>query len=58
MLRDGGMIILIVIVGICIVGGIISTRYLGHDNPIEEFAERVIEEETGVKADLSPSTPE
>jgi len=58
MLRDAGLIILIVVVSIAIVGGLSSVYFLGHDNPVEEFAERVIEEETGVNIDLTPSTPE
>jgi hypothetical protein len=35
--------------------GIISIKYLGNDNLIEEAAEVVIKSETGVDIDLSPT---
>ena len=57
-LNDVGIIILGVIISLCALGGIISSLYLGDDNPIEELLEKVIEEETGVDVDLTPSSPE
>lgn len=57
-LYDAGFVIFIIIVAVCAIGGIISDRYLGDDNQIEEAAEAIIKEETGVNIDLSPSTPE
>lgn len=39
----------------------IAYTYLGkqpHDNPVEEAAEQVIKNETGVDVDLSPTSPE
>ncbi len=57
-LYDAGFVIFIIIVVVCAIGGIISDRYLGDDNQIEEAAEAIIKEETGVNIDLSPSTPE
>ena len=47
------------IVVVCIIAttiGIISIKYLGNDNPIEEAAEQIIESETGLDIDLSPET--
>lgn len=35
--------------------GTISVKYLGNDNIVEEIAEDVIKEETGLSIDLSPS---
>jgi len=29
-----------------------------HDNPVEEVAESIIKEETGISVDLTPSSPE
>jgi len=51
-----GVIIFIVTV----VVGVGSTYYLKlkNDNPIEEIAEKIIEEQTGIDIDLSPRTPE
>jgi hypothetical protein len=57
-LYDAGFIIFIIIVAVCAIGGIISDRYLGDDNQIEEAAEAIIKEETGINIDLSPKSPE
>lgn len=51
---------------ILIVGGAIAVGVgaklfwpsLKDDNPIEEVAEKIIEQQTGVDIDLSPSSPE
>lgn len=54
------MIIKIAIVTIAAAIGIGYTWILKkpHDNPIEEEAEQVIKDQTGVDVDLSPSSPE
>ncbi len=56
--KEIGTFILIGIVIVCGIVGITSTYFLGPDNPIEEVAEDVIEEETGKKVDLTPKIPE
>jgi hypothetical protein len=56
-LRDGGSTVLIVL-GVLVVAGFLSQRFLGHDNLVEEAAEYAIEAHTGVDIDLSPSSPE
>jgi len=38
--------------------GIISTRFLGDDNPIEEAMEEIIRFEVGVDCDLTPNFSE
>ena len=45
--------IFIVVVGLM---GFLSSRILGDDNPIEEFTEEIIEQETGIEIDLSPKS--
>lgn len=55
---DLGVTIIIVVVSICIAGGLLSTLWLGKDNVIEEAAEKVIERETGIDIDLTPSSKE
>ena len=49
------IIIIISVVGLI---GFMSSRILGNDNPIEELAEEIIENETGINLDLSPSSKE
>lgn len=56
--RDAGITILIIIVAVCAIGGFVSSKWLGDDNPVEEFSEDVIKMETGVSIDLTPSSPE
>jgi hypothetical protein len=46
-------IITLGIVGIVATIGFISKYYLGKDNPVEEECEKIIEDETGKKIDLS-----
>lgn len=53
-LNDLSIIIIGTIVGVCVLAGLASRLLYGPDAPIEQFAEEVIEEETGVKIDLSP----
>ena len=45
-------IILVIIIGIG------SVYLLGNDNPVEEIAEKVIEEEIGIDVDLTPNSKE
>ena len=55
--RDGGSTI-IIILGMLAIVGYISSRWLGDDNEIEEFAESAIEMQTGANIDLTPGSPE
>lgn len=43
---------------LAIIFGVGSVYWLGNDNPVEEIAEKVIEEEIGIDVDLTPETPE
>ncbi len=52
------VIVVVVIIGVCVLGGLLSTVWLGKDNPVEEVAEKVIQEETGINIDLTPSSKE
>lgn len=36
--------------------GVVSTYVLGDDNPIEEYSEEIIKEETGLNIDLTPKS--
>ena len=56
--RECGLLILISILIVVGVGGFVSAKYLGEDNPVEEIAEDIIQKETGAKIDLTPATPE
>jgi len=56
-LHDGGMTVFVIVV-IVALGGYLSKKWLGHDNPIEETAEVIIEQHTGVDVDLTPSSKE
>lgn len=56
-LYDAGLTILIIIIVVSAVG-LVSVKFLGDDNPIEEVAEDVIQVETGAKIDLTPNTHE
>lgn len=55
---DAALIVLIVIVSLCAVGGAISGYFWYQDNPVEEAAESVIKKETGIDVDLTPTSPE
>jgi len=52
------MYITAAIVAVAVVVGIASRWWLGSDNCIEEKAEVLIEQHTGIDIDLSPDTPE
>lgn len=41
-----------------IIIGLLSSRFLFQDNPIEETSEEIIKKETGVDIDLTPATSE
>ncbi len=47
-----------VLVAAAVIGGIGSQFFLGPDNIIEEAAEKIIEQKTGIALDLSPSLQE
>ncbi len=51
-LYDGGLVITGIIIVVLVIG-YTSSRWLGGDNPIEESAESVIREQTGVDLILS-----
>ena len=36
--------------------GVVSTYVFGDDNPIEEYSEEIIKEETGLDIDLTPNS--
>ena len=55
---DLSLLLVAAVVLVCTAGGVISGYFLGHDNKIEEVAEVLIQKETGVALDLSPSTPD
>lgn len=57
-LRDVSLIILISILVICVASGVISSKYLGDDNPVEETAEKIIDSQTGIDVDLTPNSKE
>ena len=52
---DAGLTILIVVCVVSLIG-VLSVKYLGNDNPVEEAAEEVIKLETGQQIDLTPGT--
>lgn len=52
-------ILSVVIVVVSLTVGLVSRRFIKKsDNPIEEIAEEVIKQETGMDIDLSPDSPE
>lgn len=57
LLDIGSVIIVVIVVSACI-AGIVSKHYLGNDNFVEQTAEDVIQQETGVEVDLSPDSVE
>lgn len=46
-------VVLIIVVAVAAAIGLISAKFLGPDNPIEEAAESIIKEEIGADVDLS-----
>lgn len=57
-LYDLSIFIIIGIVALCAVVGAISVKYLGDDNVVEETAEDVIKDVSGINIDLSPRSPD
>ena len=51
-LYDAGLTV-IIIVGIAIVTGLVSVKYLGDKNPVEVADEAIIKDETGISVDLT-----
>lgn len=52
------MLISLIIIFVAAGIGIASYYLLGKDNPVEEFCEDIIKEETGEKTDLTPKSPD
>jgi len=57
-LYEGSFFIFLGILIIVGVIGLVSSRYLGDDNPIEELSEEIIEEKTGLSIDLTLDSKE
>lgn len=55
---DISMITTAVIVAVALLAGMGSRLFLKDDNVIEEVAEQLIKDKTGVDIDLSPNSPE
>lgn len=57
-LFDGSFILMGIVLAILAVGGLVSIKFLGQDNPVEEAVEEIIKNQTGLDIDLSPETKE
>lgn len=57
-LCEGGTIIMVIVLTLLGLGGLVSIKFLGHDNVVEEVVEQIIEKQTGLDIDLSPSSAE
>ena len=53
--REVGALIIVIIVVASAAIGYISSKWLGDDNPIEEFCQDIIEDQTGFEIDITPS---
>ena len=52
-------LISVIIVTVSLTVGLVSRHFIKKDdNPIEELAEEIIKQETGIDIDLSPDSPE
>lgn len=51
--KMGSTIVMAFIVAVCVMAAIISIKVLGKNNPVEQFAEKIIEIETGKEIDFS-----
>lgn len=51
-------IIKMIVIILIVILGVGSVYFLGDDNPVEEICEEIIEEETGIKIDLTPNSLE
>ena len=56
-LKDAGATVALIIVGLAVLAGLTSSKWLGHDNAVEEAAEEIIESQTGLDIDLTPRKP-
>ena len=59
--KKRGIATLAIIVSVtilCAVIGIVSDKYLGDDNLVEEESEQIIKNETGLDIDLTPKSKE
>ena len=54
MKRCSVSLIVIIVVAVAAIAGAISVKFLGPDNVVEQVAEDVIKEETGIDVDVSP----
>lgn len=58
-LFDGGLILIAIVAGVALIGSFSYKFFKGkQDNVVEELCEDIIESQTGVKIDLTPSSPE
>jgi ABC-type siderophore export system fused ATPase/permease subunit len=59
-LYDGGMLIIIGVLAALALASVAATKVLKleDDNVAEEFVEEIIQGQTGLDLDLSPSSPE
>jgi hypothetical protein len=56
-LYDAGTTVLIIIAVVAAIG-VLSSKFLGDDNAVEEFSEEILELKTGVSVDLTPESQE
>lgn len=55
--KSKGVAALVIVAGVCLfcaVVAIVSDRYLPPDNEVEQIAEKVIKEESGIDVDFTP----
>lgn len=59
-LYDGGMLIILGVLAALALASVAATKAfdLEEDGVVEEFVEEIIEDQTGLSLDLSPSSPE
>lgn len=57
-LYDFSVVVFLVIIVTCVVGGTLTGIFWKPDNPVKEVSEEIIKHETGVDLDLSPFSPE
>jgi hypothetical protein len=59
-MREGSVLIIIAVLAGAAILSTAATKIFGlkEDNDIEEFIEEVIEDQTGIDIDISPSSPE
>ena len=56
-LYDGGIIFILLMVMVVAVG-VLSDRFLGDDNVVEESSEAILSDQIGLNIDLSPKSKE